>query len=177
LFFGNLKHGKRKAQERLAKMAENKQLKRSRYAPNEPYVYYVDKKSGQIEHLVAVNWVYVWITQRLHTWETLYYWDYEIDLGIIRPDAFCGIKNTVTGKIKWLFIELDRSENKFDKIEKYNRYYAEGLYRGQWWADKAEKFPQVLIVTTSEARLKKIKEIIGGQKGFAAMLLDRGEVK
>jgi len=157
LFFNDLKYGKRKAQDRLAKMAENKLLKRCRYAINESYVYYLDKKSGQIEHLVATNWVYVWMLGKLQTWETLYHWSYEVDLGIIRPDALCGIKNTVTGAVSWWFIELDRSENKFDKVAKYSKYYGDKLYQGQWWAKQAKAFPRVLVVTDSESRFKTIK--------------------
>ena len=183
LFFSNLKYGKRKAQGRLAKMAENKQLKRCRYALNEPYVYYMDKKSGQLDHLVATNWVYVWLTGKLQTWETLYHWSYEVDLGIIRPDAFCGVKNTITGAISWWFVELDRSENKFDKVSKYNKYYSERLYQGQWWAKQTKAFPRILVVTDSASRYKTIKELVEEDNThglrFDVMMLDsiRGDAK
>lgn len=170
------KYGLRKAQERLLKLYERKKVHRWRPALEESYVYYLGKRHGRIEHLIAINWVYCYIKATLKSWEKLQSWAYEVDLGNLQADAFVGIKNTVTGKVRFVFIELDRSDNVFDKATKYNDLYKSGKYMDCWWVKYAEKFPQVMVVTTTQARKDVIckaveKENVNGLD-FTVHLLD-----
>lgn len=160
LFFYDMKWGKRKAQERLKKIYDRKQIKRTRCSPESPFVYYTDKKSGQLDHLISTNWVYVWLYRSCSQWEHMWYWGTEIDYGILRCDALCGIKNNFTNTVDFYFIELDRSSNRFDKIEKYNAFYTSGKYLSQWWVKYTDKFPVVLCVTEHLNRVKLIKDSI-----------------
>lgn len=176
LFFQRIKHGKRKAQERLLKLYRNGKVLRTKTAYS-PYYYYLDEKPGMIEHRLAVNWVRIWLQQRLKSWEKMYYWGYEQDYKILRADGFVAIKNTVTGKFSFYFIELDRCTNEFDKVEKYNRLFSEHKYIGQWWADLTDVFPPVLIVTTTHKRASLIESKINEQNTeglrFSVLLLDQ----
>ncbi len=157
--FANMRSGRRKAQDRLQKLYVRQRVKRLRLAPNEPYIYYSGKRHGRIEHLIMLNWVYIWIERNLKSWETLQRWDYEFDHGILQADAFAVIKNTVTGELRFLFIEMDRSDNEFDKVTKYCDLYESENY--SWWGQYAKRFPPVLVVTTSAGRLSRIQEAIG----------------
>lgn len=154
------RYGRAKAQQRLKKLYDRQRVNRWRPAPESPYIYFLGEKHGRIEHLVALNWVYCWMLKRLKTWESLYRWDYEQDYGILRCDAFAAVKNNVTGQVKFCFVELDRSKNIFDKVKKYCDLYVSGKYLGHWWVEMADRFPPVLIVTTSPGRAKIIRECI-----------------
>jgi hypothetical protein len=162
LFFRGLTpaSAQRKAQQRLNHLYHAGLLKRSRASIHSPYVYYADKKSSQQEHLVATNWAYVWFASRLSSWETLWHWRHEYVCPSLRADAFCGIRNTVTGEVRFWFVELDRSENNWDKAVKYNNYFEKQEYISQWWVEYAKSFPRILAVTTSPARLQTIHEAI-----------------
>lgn len=176
LFFGNIKTGKRKAQERLQKLADGKQLKRTRYAINEPYVYFQNKLSGRLEHLLALNWVYVWLNATLPSWESLRKWEYEQDYEVLQADGFAAVLNTVQKRYRFMFVEIDCSDNAWDKVAKYNQLYRSGRYGGRWWVEHTERFPTILCVTTSEARLKTIRESIAKENThnlkFDVRLLD-----
>lgn len=157
--FKDMPSGRRKAQERLQKLCARQRVKRLRLAPNEPYIYFIGKRHGRLEHLIAINWIYIWVEHGLKGWETLQRWEYEFDHGILQADGFAVIKNTVTDDLRFLFIEMDRSDNEFDKVGKYNDLYESENY--SWWGQYAKRFPPVLVVTTSMARLKRIQEAIG----------------
>ncbi|MDO7786109.1 replication-relaxation family protein [Desulforamulus aquiferis] len=158
LFFEGSESSQRKARERLLKLYQMKKIKRCRYSLNEPYCYYLGRKHGRLEHLIELNWVYVWLTNNLRSWEQFYCFKHEYNLGVLQADALAGIRNTVTGKTKFSFVELDRSDNDFDKVEKYNRLYESDGYTRQWWSELADRFPNILVVTTTERRRAKILE-------------------
>lgn len=155
-----MKTGRRKAQERLSKMHTAGKVKRFRISADTPFIYYMDRKSGQIEHLLSVNWVYVWFNVNCNNWRSIWYWQTEIDYKILRCDALCGIKNSFTGEVDFYFVELDRSNNRFDKVEKYNKFYEDDMYTSQWWVKYSNKFPTVICVTENINRMKVIKEAI-----------------
>jgi hypothetical protein len=92
-------------------------------------VYYVGQRPAQLEHRLGVNCIRLWLQQRLKSWETLEIWQYEVNYGQLRPDALAAIKNSVTGKLRLMFIEYDRAYNKFDKVAKYERFYNGELYK------------------------------------------------
>lgn len=176
LIFKGISHGHKKAQARLLKLYKGKRIKRLRYTLTEPYCYYLGRKHGRLEHLLELNWVYVWLVNGLRSWERLEHFYYEYPLKILQPDALAGIKNTVTGKTKFTFVELDRSDNDFDKVEKYNRWYESDGYTSQWWADLTDRFPDILVVTTTARRRARIQERIERENTngleFKALLLD-----
>lgn len=47
---------------------------------------------------------------------------------------------------------MNRATNTFDKVEKYNQLYQSGGYSGHWWVDLTERFPPVLVATTTVQR-------------------------
>lgn len=154
----NFAWGQRKAQERLFKLHQKGKVKR--WKGEEGFQYSLDDKPGRAEHTYLLNWVRVWV-EKLPQWEKVHYWQYEDDYGILRADAFCAIKNTITGKFRFLFIELDRTHsNAFDKAKKYNRMFKEGKYEGRWWVELTDRFPTVLVATTTESRKEKILQHI-----------------
>jgi hypothetical protein len=159
LFF-DFKTGYKKAQQRMTILHKRKRVKRKQVSKNEPYVYYVGNKPGLLEHLIATNWVYIWFLKRLANWEELWYWDYEKKCDALRYDAFCGIYNSVVKENKFWFVEVDRSDNDFDKVQKYNKLYSTQGYKNFWWVQKTKRFPSILIVTEQYNRLEKIKDLI-----------------
>lgn len=154
LHFNTLLWGQRKAQERLYKLFQRGKLQRAK--GNEGYTYFTEPQ-GRAEHLLMLNWVRVWIVSKLKAWERLHCFVYEDDYKTVRPDAFVAIKNTITGQFRFLFIELDRTHsNKFDKVPKYNNLFQTDGYQGRWWVELTDKFPPILIVTTTTNREEKI---------------------
>ena len=176
LLFKDITHSRRKAQERLLKLYKGGRVKRCRTALTEPYCYYLDRKHGRLEHLLALNWVYVWFMAGLKAWEQIHCFSYEANYKILQADAFAGIRNTITGKFKFYFVELDRSNNDFDKVRKYNQLYKVGGYAGQWWVKLSGRFPLVLVVTTSVKRAAHIQQRVKNENPagleFKVMLLD-----
>lgn len=146
LFFSDIRYGRRKAQERLLKLYKRGRLRRCRQGEG-PYIYYVDEKPKQLEHLLGVNWARVWIQIQLKTWERLHSWTYEPKMGRIRPDSLAAVKNVVTGSFRFAFIELDRSNNDFDKVPKYCKFFENGEYQGRWWVKFTDRFPPIIVVT------------------------------
>ncbi len=135
----------RQAQHRLRRLWQQKRLKR-RPGPNGSYVYYLEAPK-QLDHRLGINWARAWLTAGLQSWETLERWEYEQDYGVLRCDAFAGIRNRWTGEWRFLFVEVDRSANAFDKPERYSRLYGDEAYRGRWWVPLARRFPAIVCVT------------------------------
>lgn len=150
----------RVAQRRLKVLTDSGKLHRARDSTDLPFWYYTGKKPAQHEHRLAVTWAYVWLSSKLKQWERLERFDMEQDYKLLRADALAAIRNTVTGKLRLLFIEADCSGNDFDKITKYNSLYATGGYTGAWWVKEAERFPPVVIITENAARRRKIERRI-----------------
>jgi hypothetical protein len=78
---------KRVAQRRLNKLLDLKLIKRSTYTL--PYCYYIDQPTDLLDRLNR-NWVRLWVTNKLHNWEKLEYWDY----------TTYRIRNTVKNTVK-----------------------------------------------------------------------------
>ena len=149
LFFPG-KNGKRIAQRRLRRLCDTGSLKRCRVY-GQPYVYFIGKRPGMLEHRIGLNWVYVWTVRNLAKWETLERWNYEEDYGLLRPDAVMAIRNSFTKEYRVAFVEFDNSPNDFDKVAKYNAFYASEKYLSCWWYPHVDRFPSVLIVSVSRA--------------------------
>lgn len=160
LFFNDIEYGQRKAQERLLKLYRNGKLQRKKI--DDIYTYYFDKHPGMIKHLIGTNWIRIWASKSLSSWEKLHSWNYEQDYGILRCDAFMAIKNTVKESYNFTFIEMDRGTNAFDKAKKYNKLYESDKYTHWWWVRLTGRFPSILVVTLSEARKRLIQDEIEG---------------
>lgn len=160
MFFRDIKNGQRIAQRRLQALYESKRVNRGRNSMYTPCYYYMGKKINQVEHTLAVNWIYVWFYNQLKTWEQITEFSREIDFKILRADAFIGIKNTISNKHKFYFIEADISDNPFDKVQKYNLLYESGKCLGLHWTKLTDRFPAIKIVTHSISRLKEIHKHI-----------------
>ncbi len=137
-------------------------INRERMRLGEPYIYYMDRKPGQLEHVLGVSWIFTWINITLKSMERLHSFDREVkEYKLIRPDAFMVIKNLWQDMLHFYFIELDihKSGNDFSKkVKKYNELYSSGSYMNMWWVENAKKFPTIIVVTTG--RVKTIKEKI-----------------
>lgn len=162
LFFPGIKNPQRMAQKRLLSLYKNKRVKRGRDSFAEPCYYFLDKKPGQLDHLLNINWVYVWLLKKMQSWEELSNFDLEVAFPSCRADAFAGIKNTITGETRFYFVEMDIAEsgNSFDKVANYNNLYANDEYFSSWWYAVSKKFPTVIIVTTSQKKLAAINRKI-----------------
>ncbi len=148
LLFPNV--SERVCRRRLKALYDKKFIRRERFSISEPFYYYLGKRPGQIDHLLAVNWAYTWFRLRLADWEKIHSFEREIDYKILRTDGLVAIWNTVQKTFGFWFIELDRAEsgNRFDKVSKYTSYYLSEAYLGTWWAKLAQRFPGILVVTT-----------------------------
>ena len=159
LFKNNVPHTTRR---RLKKLYDAKKIKRDRVSISEPYFYYLDKKPGQIEHVLGVSWVYVWIMSTLNSMERIHCFDREVkDYKLIRPDAFVGIKNLWKDSLTFFFVELDIGESGNDfgiKVRRYNDLYKSEGYVNQWWVPLSKRFPPIIVVTTG--RVKTLREKI-----------------
>ena len=151
------KAGLRKAQDRLQKLYATKTLNRVPRAINQSYVYYVPPKKPQnLDHLIAANWVYIYLCKvypDIESWTKEYQgWN---NFGV-QPDALAKISGL------YYAIEVDRAEsrNRFDKINKYNSLYVDRGEQVMELLNNPPKFPRIIIVTTGEKRKAKIEELI-----------------
>jgi hypothetical protein len=135
-------------------------LKRWRYDLEEPYAYFINRIE-QIDHVILLNWFLIWQCSNPRTWgDKLQSFSYEQDYDILRADAFVIYRNTLSGSYTFSFVEMDRTENVFDKVKKYNELYASGKYLNSWWKRLAKGFPSIHIVTTNTRRLRLIQDAI-----------------
>lgn len=153
LFHGN--RAGRAARGRLLRLADLGHLSRHRPAADMGYCYFTGKRPGRMEHLVALNWARLWLTRGLPSWERVERWQYEVDMGVLVADGFAAIRNLYTKTLRGVFVELDRAagNNRFDKVSRYCRLYQTDGYLPAWWARQVERFPQILIVGDTPARL------------------------
>lgn len=117
LFFGNRAHGRRIAQHRLRLLHGRGRLQRGREY-GRPYHYFLEPFKA-VEHRLGVNWVYCWFVSSLKSWETMK-WEYEVDIGGVRPDALVTVTNKVKKTQRIICVEFDRdTESSSDIREKY----------------------------------------------------------
>lgn len=151
----------RMAQKRLSRLTVLHKVHRQRDYMCQPYYYYLERKPGQINHRLGVNWIRMWLQQSTNSWgDTLYLWQYEPNYNTVRPDGFVGMKNTFTGKTRFCFIERECDTNPFIKVKLYNDLYASGSCGGTWWAKQSDRFPAIVVVVESAARMDAVKKLI-----------------
>lgn len=152
--------GLRMCQHRMKRLTEKKKVQRKK--GDDGYIYYIDDH-GRMEHKLLLNWVRAWLQTQAKNWEEVHCFTYEPDYTLLRADGFIAIKNTITGKFRFMHIEMDRtSSNKFDKVKKYNALFDQ-VNSGKierWWIPLTEKWPVTLIVTTSDKRRENILRLI-----------------
>jgi len=158
LCFKELKAGERKAQHRLKRLYDLGLVKRLRPSLDSPNVYYTEERPSQLEHVIARNWVYCYLVATCRPGERLESWLTEEDYGVLRADALARIKNYPTDKSRFLFVEVELSDNRFDKVRKYTQLCQQGI--DAWWADEAEVFPPILLVTDSLTRLERMRRAV-----------------
>lgn len=159
LHFAGMDAGYRKACQRLQRLVELGRLKRWRVDDYSRYCYFIDKRPDRWEHRLALGWAYVWLMRGCSPEEEMLAWTPEDVYESVRPDAFCAIRNRHTRATRLYFVELDRagSKNEWDKGAAYSKMFAQAEYTGRWWIPYADKFPMVLCVTDSHARIQEIQ--------------------
>jgi hypothetical protein len=155
-----MEYGQRKTQDVMLRLYRKGKVNRSR--GEDCFYYYLnDKPPGMVKHLLATNWVRLWTQKQYAGWEKFHSWNYEQDYKILRCDGFAAVKNNMTGKFRFMFVEMDRVTNNFDKVEKYNRLFEqqEKTLTDRWWFPLTDVLPSIQIVTLSTER----KDFIQGQ--------------
>jgi hypothetical protein len=162
LLFTPGKYGQVKTRERLRKLVELKRIIRGRVDLNQPAYYYISKKPALLDHMLQLNWGYIYLWSKTKSWEVFNKLENEYALGPLQADGFCGFINTKGENNRYYFIESDMSgsRNKFKKISLYNDLFESGICDHESWAEFTSKFPSILIVTDSERKLNIISEII-----------------
>jgi hypothetical protein len=167
LFFKKIRYGEKKAQQRLKKLHEKKKLNRCRIDVHEPYCYYMERRPAQLEHIVFVNWVYIYLLETLPQWEKITDFQREYVIGNVRSDAFAEIYNVTTKKYRYLFVECDRAESKnpFNKVQVYNQLFESNDYMKTHWYHKLKVqdkkfFPDIYVFTDSPNKLRNINKTI-----------------
>lgn len=150
---------------RLRSLTQHGRISRRRFAPYASNVYCVDGWPRQWEHRLGINWAYCWLRQQLKPGEALATWQTPYYSGSIRPDALWEVVSREGSQFG--FLELDRGTNKFDKVTLYNDYYSGAEYQLETWAARAERFPQVLVVTTTPARRNRILRAVAADNARA----------
>ncbi len=115
LFFRHLVYGRRIAQKRLQRLHEAQRVERGRMYSRPCYYYLTPFK--QVEHRLGVNWVYCWMVANLKSWQELK-WEYEVDIGGVRPDAVATIFNKVERTERTVYVEFDNDTGS-DIADKY----------------------------------------------------------
>ncbi|WP_242833830.1 replication-relaxation family protein [Desulfosporosinus sp. OT] len=158
LFKDNVLHTTRR---RLKKLVDVKKIKRDRISINEPYFYYLDKKPGQIEHVLGVSWIYTWVCTSLSNTMQLHSFEREVVHKTLRPDALICVKSLWSNSFSFFYGEFNIVESGHDfaeKVKRYNDFYSSGEYLKMWWVPLAQRFPIIRVVTTGriDSLLKKI---------------------
>jgi hypothetical protein len=171
----------RMARKRLQRLVEKEFLQRDRLSIAEPYFYWPVgcKRPGQIDHSLAVNWVYTWLNLKLSKWERLHSFERELDYKILRADGLAAINNTVSKQFDFHFVEMDRAEsgNNFDKVSKYTTLYLSESYTNTWWAKLAHRFPGIVIVTTGKKERIEERIKLGNSEGLRFKVHTLKEIK
>ncbi len=149
--FGEKPYHQWKSRSVMRKLYDSGRVKRGRCMVSDDYVYYPNRPPDKIDHLIQVNWVWVYLmlTGKLDHFEN------EPDYGDLIPDAYFIFDG------KPYFLEFHRSVNqrKFDKISKYAAY----LESEQWDTDDwpmPGKFARIIVVTETEKDAVKLRGVV-----------------
>jgi hypothetical protein len=146
----------RTAQSRMLKLYNRGDVRRAQTLKDKPYHYWTKKHTDLVEHRIAANWARMKVLSEIKNGYRLYSWEYEPNYGLIRPDALYGIQNQHNGDVEFTFIEVDLSNNFFDKVLLYNNWYEREEYHKLWWAKKTSSFPDIWVITHRKKTIDKI---------------------
>lgn len=85
MFFPSL----RVAQRRLQRLKDKGKVKRIREMLETPYCYYIKQYSYE---RMAINWVRLWLSKQLKSWEKINEFDYDNNICRVINTVTCGIK-------------------------------------------------------------------------------------
>lgn len=149
--FGKSDYATWKCRSILKKLCREGKLKRGRCMVSNDYVYFTGRPPNDINHLIQINWI--WAT--LFLTDKLDYFQHEVDLGEVWPDAYF-VYNS-----KPYFLEMHRSVNqrKFDKVPKYIEYAKSGKWDTPDWPLPG-KFARILIIAETEKEAGRLRGIV-----------------
>jgi len=168
LFFSSIKYGIIKCRERLRKLVSRKKISSIRLDINECNKFYVDKLPKFLEHDINRNWGFLYLLKMVEREHKYYKYsdmkkEYIMDCGR-RPDGIIGFKNYISNEYMYFIIESDRveSKNEFMKIINYNDIFKNRDYENEYWFNRVNRFPHILIVCNSDKKkdevLKKVEK-------------------
>ncbi len=167
-FFSHLPSGKRKAQQVLQRMTQQRNMVR-RFKYGE-YVYYVGKKSSQWLHKYNVTKFHFDIEFKLKKPEQqIVYYKREYEYPYGRADALYYIQLQQDGSGVKFFLEYDDEGNEFDKIKKYEEYRESKTWMREFWADPLKRgnvsFPVVVVVSERDIPKSNIVKVVHCKPG------------
>lgn len=131
-----------KANNRLKHLIDLGKVNRLRWPErNNNYVYFLGKKHDNWQQYAWVNEIAYLLKDSMHQYKHEYVFEN------IRADGIFLLNTGVK-----MFVEIDSSNNPFDKPEQYSK-----LFRGDGWESLWQSFPRILVVTF---RPDKVKELI-----------------
>jgi hypothetical protein len=126
---------------RLKKIVKEGELNRVRWPErNNSYVYFTGPKSTLWKQFAWVNELASLLRDSITNYT------HEYVCGNVRSDGFFLLKNGVK-----YFVEIDSSNNPFDKPEKYSKLFLSDTWERLW-----PSFPRILVVTYRPAKVKKL---------------------
>lgn len=135
--------GKRTCNERLRKLVDYGYLKRWRRNVNSNYIYYVRRKTTQLEHCSFIAKTYLWIKQQEYIIEKF---KREVTIENLRADALCKIKDMK--KDGYLIVEVELSNNNISKkLMKYEDLYLSNQYKRYF-----DVMPKLLYVSNQKVQ-------------------------
>lgn len=153
LMFSDIDSGLRVAQRKLKALVDKGIINKKRDDLTLKYYYYIGDVK-QVAHISITNDVFFEIKNNLENWEKIYCYNRETDYTILRADGFVGIENKLTSERRFIFIEADRSNNKFDKVTLYNELFEQD-HSKFWWSKYAKRFPEIYVRTFREKAVQK----------------------
>jgi hypothetical protein len=139
LFFSDVTM--RRCCQRLKLLVGDGRLQRQRDYVSQKYIYFVDKKPKEIQHMLTRVEFYIQLQSQYRLCE----FEPEYPVGDLRADAYFEIYRN--GYALPYFLEVQISP--YFRQEKYDKYYAGGS-----WLDKWEQFPKVIVVSDNKIRYK-----------------------
>lgn len=132
----------------------------------QPSYYWIDEDPGQPNHVIGVNWVWIWFERwkKYEAGDTIETFQYEPTeyLPYVRPDSFVTVRNAPKKCRIFYFTEFQawESGHGFNKPQKYNDLYEaiKAKKISYPWLKETNGFPQVVVITTGP--LDTIRKLI-----------------
>lgn len=119
------------------------------YENNNCFVYYMGKRHDNWRQYAWVNELAAKINNHIYSYQ------HEVVVGSVRADGLIILQNGIK-----LFVEVDSSNNEFDKPTKYNTLFNDyNSWTREWWATYKRlepSFPRIVVVTHRPKRVEKL---------------------